>query len=85
MQQLRPDGQAEGSALAARVETLETRLAELPAGGGGTDSAVISQLSGKVDAGLEGVNAAIAATGDEDSSSVENRVGALEQTVASCP
>lgn len=77
-----PGGQAGDSALAARVETLEARLAEAPAGAGGTDSAVISQLSGKVDAGLEGVNAAIASTG-EKIASVENRVGALEQTVAS--
>ncbi len=79
-----PGGQAGDSALAARVETLEARLAEAPAGAGGTDSTVISQLSGKVDAGLEGVNAAMASTG-EKIASVENRVATLEQTVRKCP
>ncbi len=76
-----PGGQAGDSALAARVETLESRLAEAPAAAGGTESPVIAQLSGKVDAGLEGVNAAIASTG-EKIAAVESRVGALEQTVA---
>lgn len=74
-------GQAQDGALAARLEALEARLAESGTGGGGTDSAVVAQLSGKVDAGLESVNAAVAQAGDKISA-VEGRVNALEQTVS---
>jgi uroporphyrinogen-III synthase len=72
--------------LTARLERLEGTVAELSsaaenAGNGNADSAVITQLSGKVDAGLESVDNALAQTG-EKIAVIENRVATIEQTVA---
>jgi uroporphyrinogen-III synthase len=73
-------GPAADPALAARIDALESKVSQGAPGSGGADSAVIAQLSGKVDAGLEGVNAAVASAGDK-LAAVEGRVGALEQSV----
>ncbi len=55
-------------ALASRIEQIETTVSQLSANGagGGADSAVIAQLSGKVDAGLESVNSAHGAVRRKD-------------------